>query len=48
MKNEIEIEKKQMPNKEGFFGEYGGAFLPPDVITEMESITESYNKIKES
>ena len=48
MKNEIEIEKKQMPNKEGFFGEYGGAFLPPDVITEMESITESYNRIKES
>jgi len=43
-----ENEKKQMPDENGYFGEYGGMFLPPEVVKEMEKITESYLKIKDS
>lgn len=38
---------KSQPNKEGFFGEYGGSFIPPDLQKIIDEITESYLKIKE-
>jgi tryptophan synthase beta chain len=39
---------KQFPSREGFFKEYGGAFLPPDLQEEMKSITDAYFAISKS
>ncbi len=37
-----------IPTKEGYFGEYGGSFLPPELQKIMEEITDEYNAIRES
>ncbi len=37
-----------IPDKEGYFGEYGGSFLPPELQKIMEEITAKYNAIHES
>ena len=34
------------PNPEGFFGEYGGAFLPPPLVPVMEEIAAKYEELK--
>jgi len=39
---------KQQPNSEGFFGEYGGAFLPPELEPAFEEITAAYHDIAQS
>ena len=39
---------KQYPNAEGYFGEYGGAFLPPHLEAEMKKITDAYHSISKS
>jgi len=36
---------KNTPTKDGRYGEYGGAFLPPDLIPAFEEIIEAYNTI---
>ncbi|MBW6457933.1 MAG: tryptophan synthase subunit beta [FCB group bacterium] len=36
----------QMPDAQGNFGEYGGAFLPPQLVDVMKDIAEKYEKIK--
>ena len=36
---------KSYPNEKGYFGEYGGAFLPPDLVPAFEEITEAYQTI---
>jgi tryptophan synthase beta chain len=36
----------QQPDEQGFFGAYGGAFIPPQLVKVMNEITEAYNKIK--
>lgn len=36
---------KQFPDKDGKFGNYGGAFLPPQLITAFEEITDAYHSI---
>ncbi|MCG8579919.1 MAG: tryptophan synthase subunit beta [Bacteroidales bacterium] len=36
-----------MPNAEGFFGEYGGRFVPPMLEPIMQEITDAYEKIKD-
>ncbi len=36
-----------MPTKEGFFGEFGGCFVPPMLESVMKEITEAYEKIKD-
>ncbi len=35
-----------MPNEQGYFGEYGGSYIPPQLQVIMDEITESYNEIK--
>ena len=35
-----------LPNDEGYFGEYGGSFIPPELQTIMDEITEAYHKIR--
>ena len=39
---------KQYPDKEGFFNEFGGRFLPPNLLEEMERITNAYFSISKS
>ena len=39
---------KNYPNKEGFYNEYGGSFIPPNLQAEMEKITDAYYSISKS
>ncbi len=36
------------PNEEGFFGEYGGAMLPPPLIPHFKEIVEAYTRLSKS
>ena len=36
---------REYPNKEGRFGEYGGSYLPPQLVPAFEEITEAYQTI---
>ena len=42
MRNTFEHE---LPDDKGYFGEYGGAFIPPDLQGVMDEITSEYKKI---
>ena len=35
-----------LPNEDGYFGEYGGSFIPPELQTIMDEITASYSEIR--
>lgn len=37
----------ESPNKEGYFGPYGGRFVPPQLEPILEEITQAYLKIRE-
>ncbi len=37
----------QQPDEKGFFGSYGGAYLPPSLVGVMQEITDSYMQIKD-
>jgi len=39
---------KQFPDTKGYFGEYGGSFVPPDLQKEMDKITDAYYSISKS
>jgi tryptophan synthase beta chain len=39
---------KKFPDENGFFGKYGGAFLPPELIEHFKDITNSYFTISKS
>lgn len=39
---------KTQPNEKGFFGEYGGSFVPEVLQKEMDSITAAYYSISKS
>ncbi|HCD53386.1 MAG TPA: tryptophan synthase subunit beta [Balneolaceae bacterium] len=39
---------KQYPDKKGYFKEYGGSFIPPDLQEEMDKITDAYHSISKS
>ena len=39
---------KQHPTEDGYFGEYGGSFVPPELQSEMDKITEAYFSISKS
>ena len=36
---------KDYPDKNGRFGEYGGVYLPPQLVPVFEEITKAYNSI---
>lgn len=38
----------EMPDKEGFFGEYGGQIVPPELKAIMDEISESYQKVSQT
>jgi len=37
---------ESQPNEEGYFGKYGGAFIPPPLIEPFAEITKEYKKLK--
>jgi len=39
---------KKYPDEKGYFGEYGGSFIPPDLQAEMDKITDAYYSISKS
>ena len=39
---------KQFPNKDGYFGEFGGSFVPDVLQKEMDKITKAYYTISKS
>lgn len=39
---------KTNPDQKGFFNEYGGMFVPPELEVEMEKITDAYYSISKS
>jgi tryptophan synthase beta chain len=39
---------KTTPTKEGFFGKYGGAYIPPQLVAEFEKIFSAYQTICKS
>ncbi|WP_430811156.1 MULTISPECIES: tryptophan synthase subunit beta [unclassified Carboxylicivirga] len=45
--NKLLLASTAMPSKEGFFGEFGGCFVPPMLEPIMKEITEAYEKIKD-
>ncbi|NWF35775.1 tryptophan synthase subunit beta [Mariprofundus sp. KV] len=38
----------QMPDKDGFFGEYGGQIIPPPLIEIMNQINDAYDEVSQS
>ncbi len=36
----------EMPNEKGYFGEYGGQIIPPQLIEIMNQINDAYEEIK--
>ena len=41
------LEASEMPNSDGYFGEYGGSFVPPELQVILDEITAEYLKIKD-
>ncbi len=39
---------KAFPNEEGFFGKFGGAFVPEAIALQMQQINEAYNLIAQN
>ena len=39
------LDLTQMPDKDGFFGEFGGQFVPDYLKKIMDDINEAYEKI---
>ena len=39
---------KSTPSKDGFFGDYGGAMLPPPLEPHFKDIREAYDRISKS
>lgn len=35
-----------LPDDNGYFGEYGGSFIPPELQTIMDEISASYDAIR--
>ncbi|VFQ45588.1 tryptophan synthase subunit beta [Desulfoluna butyratoxydans] len=42
-----DIRSLEMPNAEGYFGDYGGSFVPPELQAILDEITVAYNEIKD-
>jgi len=34
-----------VPDQDGFFGQFGGSFIPPEIKAEMDKISDAYNRI---
>ena len=41
------IDKEKYPNIDGFFGEYGGKFVPETLMYALEELEQTYTKLKD-
>ncbi len=41
------LNASEMPNSDGYFGEYGGSFVPPELQDVLDEITREYLAIKD-
>lgn len=39
-------DQKDMPNKEGYFGEYGGQFVPPELKVALDEVAVAYEEAR--
>ena len=39
---------EEMPNKEGYFGEYGGQIIPPELVNIMNQINDAYDEVSQT
>ena len=39
---------KTMPDENGYFGRFGGSFIPPQLVEPFNEITKAYNELKNS
>lgn len=39
------IEAIDLPDRKGYFGEYGGSFIPPELQKVMDEVSEAYERI---
>ncbi len=42
------VQLGEMPDDKGFFGEYGGQFIPPELIAIMDQINDAYEEIRDT
>jgi len=42
------IDKSKFPDDMGFFGEYGGKFVPETLMYALEELEQTYNKLKDN
>ena len=42
------IDASQMPDENGYFGEYGGQIIPPDLIQIMNDINDAYDEVRQT
>ena len=42
---EFENYLKEMPSKDGYFGEFGGAYLPPELVPAFKEADDAYEAI---
>ena len=40
--------KQKFPDIDGFFGEYGGKFVPETLMYALEELEDTYSKLKDS
>lgn len=45
---EYQINGIALPNEEGFFGQYGGQFIPPHLKVAMDEINLAYEEIRKT
>ena len=41
------IDSYELPDKDGYFGQYGGSFIPPDLQKVMDEIRDAYLEVKQ-
>ncbi len=46
-KDIVHIESVELPDKRGWFGDYGGSYVPEQLQTILDDITQSYEKIRQ-
>ena len=42
------MKSSNLPDTNGFFGEYGGKFVPETLMYALEELENTYNKLKDN
>ena len=42
------MKSSNLPDKNGFFGEYGGKFVPETLMYALDELEKTYNKLKDN